>query len=83
MSKKDDIPVFPVAGWQAGPLPGHDMLILKFQFISSPMQKLGEAQESQFYALQPDMVRSLISDLTRHLEVLERCGVQFPVEKKH
>ncbi|HDL6960501.1 TPA: bssS family protein [Yersinia enterocolitica] len=83
MSKKDDIPVFPVTGWQAGPLPGHDMLILKFQFLSSPMQKLDEAQESQFYAMQPAMVRNLISDLTRHLEALEKYGVQFPPGKKH
>ncbi|WP_269935838.1 bssS family protein [Serratia liquefaciens] len=83
MSKKDDIPVFPVAGWQAGPLPGYDMLVLKFQFLSTPMQKLDEAQESQFFAMQPDMVRNLISDLTRHLEALEKSGVQSPAGEKH
>ncbi|EBU7081516.1 bssS family protein, partial [Salmonella enterica subsp. enterica serovar Enteritidis] len=27
MSQKDDIPVFPVTGWQAGPLPGYDALV--------------------------------------------------------
>lgn len=83
MSKKDDIPVLPVAGWQAGPLPGYDALVLKFQFLSSPMQKLDEAQESQFFAMQPNMVRNLISDLTKHLETLEKSGVQSPLEKKH
>ncbi len=53
MSNKDDIPVFPVSGWQAGPLPGYDALILKFQYLTSPMQPLESAQETQFFCTYP------------------------------
>ncbi|CAI1071060.1 MULTISPECIES: bssS family protein [Serratia] len=83
MSKKDDIPVFPVAGWQAGPFPGYNAIALKFQFLSSELQKLDEVQESQFFAMTPEMVRELISDLTRHVETLEKSGVQSPIGSKH
>ncbi|UTJ46147.1 bssS family protein [Atlantibacter subterranea] len=83
MSQKDDIPVFPVTGWHAGPLPGYDALIVKFQFLSSPMQPIETAQETQFFALTPEMAESLVSDLQRHIESLRKSGVHSPQEDKH
>ncbi|EFH7974188.1 bssS family protein [Escherichia coli] len=83
MSKQDDIPVFPVTGWQAGPLPGYDALVLKFQFLSSPMQSMESAQETQFFAITPEMAESLISDLQKHVLNLKNSGIQSPQEDKH
>lgn len=83
MSQKDDIPVFPITGWQAGPLPGYGALALKFQFLSSPMQQMESAQETQFFALTPEMAESLIADLQRHIHNLRNAGIHSPREDKH
>ncbi|WP_312804380.1 bssS family protein [Atlantibacter hermannii] len=83
MYKKDDIPVFPVIGWHAGPLPGHDAVIMKFQFLSSPMQPIETAQETQFFSLTPDMAESLVSYLQRHIESLRNHDVGSPFKGIH
>lgn len=83
MSKENDIPVFPIAGWQAGPLPGYDALVLKLQFLSSPMQSIEAPQETQFFAITPLQVENLISDLQRHLVELKKSGIQSPQGDKH
>nr|WP_215196030.1 bssS family protein [Escherichia coli] len=81
--KKNDIPVFPITAWQAGPLPGYGALALKFQYLTSPMQPLDSAQETQFFALTPEMTETLISDLRRHIETLKKSGIHSPQENRH
>lgn len=83
MSKQDDIPVFPVSGWQVGPLPGYDALVLKLQYLSSPMQQLEEAQETQFFAITPEMAEALISDLQKHIQTVRNSGIHSPEGDKH
>ncbi|HDU1488328.1 TPA: bssS family protein [Klebsiella pneumoniae] len=83
MSKQNDIPTFPVAGWTAGPLPGYDALVVKFQYLSSPMQPMESAQETEFFALTPEMTEALISDLQRHIDTLRKSGIHSPREGKH
>lgn len=83
MSKDNDIPVFPVAGWQAGPLPGYDAIALKLKFLSSPMQDVGSPQETQFFAITPEMAENLISDLQRHIEAVRSSGIHSPQGDKH
>ncbi|CAJ0994595.1 hypothetical protein SODG_006408 [Sodalis praecaptivus] len=83
MSKKDDIPVFPVTGWKAGPLRGYDALTLKFQYLSSPMQPIEEAQETQFLGITTQMARTLIADLQKHIDSLENSAIQSPEGDKH
>ncbi|HFP4394065.1 bssS family protein [Escherichia coli] len=83
MSQKDDIPVFPVTGWQAGPLPGYDVLALKFQFQASPMQPTDSEQETPFFVLSPEMVDSLILDLHRHIETLKKVSIHSKQKNWH
>ncbi|WP_313069541.1 bssS family protein [Atlantibacter hermannii] len=83
MSQKDDIPVFPVTGWQAKPLPGYDALAMKFEFITSVMQPVDSATETQFFALTPEMAESLISDLQKHIENLRKPEVSSPFKSRH
>ncbi|WGM04520.1 bssS family protein [Arsenophonus nasoniae] len=83
MSKKNDIPTFPIAGWKIGPLPGYDALALKFQFLSSPMQSINEAQETQFFIINPQMARTLIADLTKHIDTVEKSAIQSPQGDTH
>ncbi|WP_272525751.1 hypothetical protein [Providencia sp. PROV196] len=56
---------------------------MKLQYLSSPMQSLDQAQETNFFALSPDVVRGIISDLQKHLETLENSEIQSPQGKKH
>lgn len=83
MSKKDDIPVFPVAGWKVGPLPGYDALVFKLQFLTSPTQPLEEAQETQFFGITPDMARVLITELERNIETVEKSSSTIHPSEKH
>lgn len=83
MSQKNDIPVFPITAWQAGALPGYGALALKSQYLASPMQPLDSAQETQFFALTPEVAETLISDLRRHIETLKKSGIHSPQENRH
>ncbi|XBS71127.1 bssS family protein [Acerihabitans sp. KWT182] len=83
MSKEGDIPVFPVSGWKIGPLPGYDALVLKFQYLASPLQPIEEAEETIFYGLTPEIARGLISDLQKHIEAVEKSASLPHPEAKH
>ncbi|MEB7559147.1 bssS family protein [Kluyvera cryocrescens] len=83
MSKTDDIPVFPVTGWQAKPLPGYDALAMKFEFIPSLLQPIESPRETQFFALTPEMAESLISELQTHIESLRKPDVGSPFKSRH
>ncbi|EMM0437639.1 MULTISPECIES: bssS family protein [Citrobacter] len=82
MSQKDDIPVFPVTGWQAGVLPWYGTLALKLQYLPSPIQAMEmgskQEQETHFFALTPEMAESLISDLQRHIQNLRNSAGPRP-----
>ncbi|WP_129991865.1 bssS family protein [Rahnella sp. CFA14(1/10)] len=83
MSNKSDIPIFPIAGWKIGPLPGYDALVMKFQFLTSPIQPIEEAQETQFFGLTPDIARALISELQKHIDTVEKFDSSVPTSEKH
>lgn len=70
----DEIALFPVAGWQSGPVPAHGLIALKFQYLSTPMQRIEEAQTTQMFAMTADQTRQLIEDLQRQLDRLESDG---------
>lgn len=83
MSEQGNIPVFPITGWKIGPLAGYDALVIKFQYLVSPLQQLEEAQETNFFGLTPAMARNLISDLQKHIETVENSGSQPSLAEKH
>ncbi|HGJ5854898.1 hypothetical protein [Arsenophonus nasoniae] len=56
---------------------------MKFQFLSSPMQSINEAQETQFFIINPQMARTLIADLTKHIDTLEKSAIQSPQGDTH
>ncbi|MCD1588975.1 hypothetical protein K7H09_23515 [Halomonas sp. IOP_14] len=72
----DDISLFPVAGWQIGPVPSHDIIALKLHFLSHSLQKTEEAQESQIFAMTPAQGRELIERIQAAIDVLESSDAQ-------
>ncbi|UAN60210.1 bssS family protein [Serratia sp. JSRIV004] len=83
MSKKTDMLIFPVTGWQIGSLSGHYAFVPKFQFITSPIQQLEEAQETQFFGITPDIAKAMIADLKKHIETVEKSSGAIHPSEKH
>lgn len=67
----EDIPLFPIAGWQLGPIHQYGLVALTFDFLSHPMQKIEESQQSQMFALTADQARELIQRLQSALDQLD------------
>lgn len=83
MHTQEDPPIFFVTGWKIGPLPGYDALVIKFQYVTSPLQAFETAQETQFFGITPEMARTLISDLEKYIETEEKSASQIPQYDKH
>ncbi len=83
MSKKDDIPVFPITSWDIGPLPGYNAVAMRFHFITSPMDNIDSAQTTNYMVVTPEMAKSLISDLQKHIATAERSGYQVQQSDRH
>ncbi|GAA0693796.1 hypothetical protein [Vreelandella titanicae] len=79
----DDISLFPVAGWQIGPVPSYDLIALKLHFLSHPLQKSEEAQESQMFAMTPAQGRELIERIQAAIDVLESSDAQGTGVERH
>lgn len=79
----NEISLFPVAGWQIGPVPTHDIIALKFQFLSHALQKNEEAQESQMFAMTPAQGRELIERIQAAIDVLEKSDSQGSAFPRH
>ncbi|ECE0793887.1 bssS family protein [Salmonella enterica subsp. diarizonae] len=78
-----EIPIFPVTGWKSGPLQSGDCLVLKFEYITSPMQSLESAQSTQFFGLTPQIAESLIADLQKSINSLKSDGNAPRQAEKH
>ncbi|WP_185856306.1 bssS family protein [Vreelandella populi] len=79
----NNISLFPVSGWQIGPVPLHDIIALKLHFLSHPLQKNEEAQESQMFAMTPAQGRELIDRIQAAIEVLENSDAQGSGLERH
>ncbi|HGG6232270.1 TPA: bssS family protein [Salmonella enterica subsp. enterica serovar Enteritidis] len=83
MSDENRIPIFPVTGWKTGPVQSGDCVVLKFEYITSPMQGLESAQSTQFFGLTPQMVENLITDLQKSINSLKSDGNAPCQAEKH
>ena len=68
---ESNLPLFPVSGWEIGPVPRLGLLIVRFEFLSHSLQKLTEADPGRRYALQPEQARKLITALQDSLRQLD------------
>jgi hypothetical protein len=63
-------PIYPVTAMSSGPIPDLGVILVQFDFLSNPQQKLAEAMPGPNYALTPRQVRDLIEELQKHLRTL-------------
>ena len=83
MKKEDDIPLFPVASWQLGPVPSLGIVTFRPNFLTNLSQRPDEANEGRYYALTPVQVQGLIQDLSAALEKLQKAEFQPVPGHKH
>ncbi|WP_161800438.1 MULTISPECIES: bssS family protein [Achromobacter] len=72
----ENIPLFPVASWTAGPVPQLGLAVIKFDFLTNPMQRPEEANPGRHYALTPAQLRDLIEQMQSALQKLESGAPQ-------
>ena len=51
MDKSNELATNPVSGWNIRGVQPYNALLLQFQYLSSPMQRLEDAHESRHYIL--------------------------------
>ena len=73
-----DTHLFPAVGWELKYIDQYDTLIIRFPFLSSPMQKLEEADPGRWYALQPQQARELAERILAQLDA-PRTGQTPPL----
>lgn len=80
---KDDVPLFPVAGWEIGPLPSLGVVMIQPHFLTHPMQRPEEANSGRRYVLTPQQALELAGAIQRALQKLESNGPPGAPGPKH
>jgi len=71
LTMAESIPLFPVSAWTVGPVPTMGLAVIKFDFLTNPMQPPEEANPGRHYALTPAQLRELIEQMRSALQKLE------------
>lgn len=83
MQGENEIPLYPVASWQIGPVYIHGIVTFRPNFLDAPNQNPDDAHYGRHYALTPVQVRDLISDLQKALHNLEKSETQGQTKQTH
>ena len=51
MSSEENESIYPVANWDIGPIPQHELIVFRPHYISKPDQSVNDAELSRYYAL--------------------------------
>jgi len=71
MSNDENESVYPVANWDIGPIPQHQLVVFRPHFISLPEQTAEDAEVSRYYALTLPQVKELQAALQKAVDELE------------
>lgn len=63
---QDDIPLLPVAGWEVAPISAYQAVMLRLAFLSHPMQRPDEAQQTPHFVLNAQQALELSEVLKKH-----------------
>lgn len=80
---ENNIPLFPVAGWTAGPVKALELVTFKLRYLTNPMQRIGEANESQMFALSPAQALELADVLQKAVRILQNTEFQAAPGPRH
>jgi hypothetical protein len=74
----DEIPLFPVAAMTVGPVPRMEIVVIRFDFLTGPMQPPEQANPGRHYAMTPQQARELAQRIADSLRQLENAGPAVP-----
>ena len=83
MTDKSEIPVFPIASWQIGPVLIHGIVTFCPNFLDEQNQNPDKPTLGRYYGMSPAQVRHLIADLQKALDELEMYESQDPTKLNH
>ncbi|MCF7545291.1 hypothetical protein [Pseudomonas petrae] len=75
--------VNPITGWEIATIPAMEAVRLQFSFISTPFQKLEEAQTGPAHLMTIAQARELIEALKKSVERLESRGPTQAPGRQH
>lgn len=78
-----EVPLFPVTGWEIGPVVAHEVIMIRPAFVSGALQKLSESDPGRRYVLTPVQARELVAGIERALGALESAGPQAGPGSRH
>ena len=70
MDKSNELATNPVSGWNIRGVQPYNALLLQFQYLSSPMQRLEDAHESRHYILTQEQAIELAEAIHRNAKNL-------------
>lgn len=75
--------VNPVTGWEIATIPAMEAVRLQFSFISTPFQRLDEAQKGPAHLMTIAQTKELIEALRKSVERLESAEPTQSPSPKH
>ncbi|MEW8052724.1 MAG: hypothetical protein AB2809_20375 [Candidatus Thiodiazotropha sp.] len=72
---------FPVAGWDISAVPSYGVILFRPSFLSSPFQKIEEANSDRSYLLTVLQAKELKEAIGRAIKNLEDSEVTIPREE--
>ena len=83
MNEPDELPVFPVTGWEIADVPAMNMIIFRPAFLSHATQKPEQSDPGRRYALTPRLARDVIAGIQRALDRLDNAAPEGTGLAKH
>lgn len=76
-------PLFPVASIHTGPLTSIGAVLIRFDFLTNPMQPAEQANAGRNYALTPEQARYLAKQIGSALATLQSASSPGPPGPTH
>lgn len=75
MAEPHDIPVFPLAGWEVGPVVKMGAIILRLDYLATPDDTPADPNQGLRHVLTPAQARELAEVLLRQARIVETGGL--------
>jgi hypothetical protein len=76
MDSNDDLPLFPVTGWEVGVLGEHEAVFIRLAFRSHALQKPEEFDQGRRYVFQREQLAALRAVVDKAIQALENGAPQ-------
>jgi hypothetical protein len=79
----DELPLFPLVGFEVQIVPKLGILFIRLPFLTSPLQPIEQADPGRRYAIHPRQAREIARSILEAADALESAGGQGEGMPKH